>query len=140
MASLRTGRQPNDGLRSLNMYQLFVLMALSAVAPTPQTNQEIPEYIQLDSAPAPLQRSLSDVGRGETARSTVGQVGQRQTREQLAQDAGIEPMARINSRVQNRVQSRIRNRIDRYYDPQANATSPFDIAGDQARTAGRSPR
>ena len=44
---------------------------------------------------------------------------------------------RIDSRVQNRVQSRIRNRIDRYYDPQANAVSPFKVAGDQARTAGK---
>lgn len=69
-----------------------------------------------------------------------GQTGQRQTRDQVAQDAGIEPMRRIGSRIQNRAQTRIRNRIDRYYDPQANATSPFVVAGDQARTAGRRPR
>lgn len=67
-------------------------------------------------------------------------IGQRQSRELLSQDAGIEPMARINGRIQNRVQSRIRNRIDRYYDPQANAVSPFEVAGDQARTAGRPRR
>lgn len=90
--------------------------------------------------PAPIQQTLPETRQGETARSAAGQTGQRQTREQIAQDAGIEPMARINGRIQNRVQSRIRNRIDRYYDPQANAASPFMVAGDQARTAGRARR
>lgn len=89
---------------------------------------------------APLQPSLPETRQGETARSVAGQTGQRQSRELLSQDAGIEPMARINGRIQNRVQSRIRNRIDRYYDPQANAASPFEVAGDQARTAGRPRR
>ncbi len=59
--------------------------------------------------------------------------GQRQTRQQVAQETGIEPMGRISSRIQNRVQARIRNRIDRYYDPQANTTTPFLVAGDQLR-------
>ncbi len=90
--------------------------------------------------PAPIQQSLPETRQGETARSVAGQTGQRQTREILSQDAGIEPMARINGRIQNRVQSRIRNRIDRYYDPQANAASPFEVAGDQARAAGRPRR
>lgn len=71
---------------------------------------------------------------GHVADSAVGEAGQRQTRQQGIV-AGIEPMARINSRIQNRVQSRIRNRIDRYYNPQANAASPFEVAGDQARKA-----
>lgn len=72
---------------------------------------------------------------GHVAASSAGMVGQRQTKEQGV--TGIEPMARVDSRIQNRVQSRIRNRIDRYYDPQANVTSPFKVAGDRARTAGR---
>ena len=46
---------------------------------------------------------------GRIARSSAGQVGQRQTRFTAAEQAGIEPMARIANRVQNR----IRNRIDR---------------------------
>lgn len=75
---------------------------------------------------------------GEVARSAVGQVGQRQTGGESA--PSIVPTARLNGRIANRVQSRIRNRIDRYYDPQANAASPFKVAGDQARIAGRSPR
>lgn len=74
---------------------------------------------------------------GRTARSSVGQAGQRQTREAAAEQAGIKPMARIASRIQNRVQNRIRNRIDRNYDPQAGATDPFAVAEDQARTTGR---
>lgn len=68
---------------------------------------------------------------GQVARSTVGQAGQQQAREDVA--ANIEPMARISSRIQNRVQSRIRNRIDRFYDPRSNATSPFAVASEQAR-------
>jgi hypothetical protein len=122
------------------MYQLFVSMALFAASSMPQTDQNSPGYNQGGGASSSDQRSSSEVDQGETARSTVGQVGERQTPEQLGRDAGIEPMARITSRIQNRVQSRIRNRIDRYYDPQANATSPFDVAGNQARTAGRRPQ
>lgn len=93
-----------------------------------------------EQAPPVQQQTLPETRQGETARSTVGQAGQRQSREQIAQDARIEPMGRINGRIQNRVQSRIRDRIDRYYDPQANAASPFEVAGDQARTAGRPRR
>jgi len=77
---------------------------------------------------------------GETARSGAGQVGLRQSREQVEAETGIEPMGRINGRIQNRVQARIRNRIDRYYDPRANATSPFAVASEQAAALGRSRR
>jgi hypothetical protein len=72
---------------------------------------------------------------GRTADAGSGRIGQRQRREDGV--STIEPLGRIESRVANRVQSRIRNRIDRYYDPQANETSPFRVAGDQARFAGR---
>lgn len=88
----------------------------------------------------PINRPVPQIYQGETARSTAGQAGLRQTRERVAEDAGIKPMARINGRLQSRVQSRIRNRIDRYYDPQANATSPFKVASDQARVTGRPSR
>lgn len=87
---------------------------------------------------APQQQTPLDTNpTGRTARSSVGQAGQRQTREAAAEQAGIKPMARIASRIQNRVQNRIRNRIDRNYDPQAGATDPFAVAEDQARTTGR---
>lgn len=73
---------------------------------------------------------------GQTAESAAGRVGERQRADQAE---GIEPMARIQGRVANRVQSRIRNRIDRHYDPQANAASPFVVAGQaQARATRRS--
>ena len=75
---------------------------------------------------------------GRTADAGTGLIGQRQTREEAAPN--VTPLGRINSRIANRVQNRIRNRIDRYYDPSANATSPFRVAGDQARTAGTRPR
>lgn len=70
---------------------------------------------------------------GRLAETAVGELGQRQTAEQAA--ANIKPMSRINNRIPNRVQNRIRNRIDRHYDPQANTTSPFEVAADQAEDA-----
>ncbi len=76
-----------------------------------------------------------DVKNGKVASSSAGQAGQRRTKEQGV--IGIEPMARINNRVQNRVRTRINNRIDRYYDPQANTASPFEVASDKARSAGK---
>jgi hypothetical protein len=101
-------------------------------------------------APAAAQRGESDpmddrpqlpepspeVKPGQVAKSTVGQVGKRQTREDVAKV--VAPMARINSRIQNRVQSRIRNRIDRNYNPTANASSPFGIASRQVRVGRQS--
>ncbi len=105
----------------------FVLLWV-AVAP-----QDVPETMV--QAPAPVLSPL-----GQTATSSAGQVGQKQTRDDLAAETGITPVARIDARIQNRVQSRIRNRIDRYYDPQANAASPFAVAGEQLRQGGRRPR
>jgi hypothetical protein len=75
---------------------------------------------------------------GHIASSSVGEVGQRQTRQQAPDSIAVG--TRVAARIQNRVQSRIRNRIDRNYDPQSNATSPFAVAQDQARTAGRPKR
>lgn len=74
---------------------------------------------------------------GNTADTGSGEVGQRQTREAAP---NIRPLGRIDNRIDNRVQNRIRNRIDRTYDPQANATSPFEVAGEQAKAAGRPRR
>ena len=77
---------------------------------------------------------------GEVAQSAAGQAGKRQTREQVAAQIGIAAMARVNSRIQNRVQARIRNRIDQYYDPRANAATPFAVASEQANAAGQRRR
>lgn len=97
---------------------LFALSGLSALLLSP-----IPSAAQERRQQEP----------GKVAESAVGEVGQRQTREEAA--PGVEPMSRINSRIPNRVQNRIRNRIDRYYDPKANTTSPFEVAADQAENA-----
>jgi hypothetical protein len=111
-----------------------VLVLLAAAAPAQgqiisdeQEQQDIPQLPQAPVAPP-----------GRVADSTVGQVGQRQTRGQAAQ--GIAQTARIGNRISNRVQSRLRNRIDRSYDPQANAADPFAVAADRLRTTGNPRR
>lgn len=123
------------GRNAMSGVSFLLALCLTAPAGAQDRYQD-----DLQDQPAPVQQPLPETRQGGTARSAAGQAGQRQTREQIAQDAGIEPMARINGRIQNRVQSRIRNRIDRYYSPQANAASPFEVAGEQARAAGRSRR
>lgn len=116
-------------------YLSFVLLPFACPA-TAQDGSRL-DVDTVASEPLPIVRSPVT---SSPSAITIGRAGQRQSREQIAQDAGIKPMARINGRIRNRVESRIRNRIDRYYDPQANATSPFEVAGDQARTAGRPRR
>lgn len=80
-------------------------------------------------SPAGAQQGLT----GQVAGSSVGQVGQRQARSQTT--VTTEPLDRIDSRVRTRVESRIRTRIDRFYRPQGNAASSFELALDQARIA-----
>lgn len=87
---------------------------------------------------SPVAAQVRDNQNGGTARTVSGQIGVRQTRDDAP--SSIQPTGRIQSRVASRVQSRIRNRIDRYYNPRANEISPFEIAGDQVRTAGTRPR
>lgn len=92
--------------------------------------------IALLSAMTPA--SAQDAPAGRVADSAVGQAGQRQTRDQAS--TNVVSTGRINGRIQNRVQSRVRSRIERNYGSQANAASPFEIAGEQARTASRPNR
>ncbi|MBU1756417.1 MAG: hypothetical protein KJ703_05445 [Alphaproteobacteria bacterium] len=82
------------------------------------------------------QAGTQNEGLSETARTAdtgIGEVGQRQT----TRDGPVmrEPLDRIDSRINNRVENRIRNRIDRYYDPTANATSPYANADRQSRAS-----
>jgi hypothetical protein len=113
---------------------MVIVAALVFFTAMPAQAQVVPadeqEQQELQQLPPPRPTTS-----GRVAESTVGEVGQRQTREQSVK--GIKPMARIASRVQNRVQNRIRNRIDRNYDPQSNTTDPFVIAEDQVRSATR---
>lgn len=82
------------------------------------------------ASPAAAQTAKNPVG--GVADTGNGQIGQRQTSAQAG--LNIEPLGRISIRLQNRIQNRIHNRIDANYDPQANARSPFEIAGDQLKT------
>lgn len=120
------------------MMRFTCLAALLLMIAAPAMAQRTSPEAEADRPQPPAPARAPETERGEVAQSAVGQAGQRQTREDIAKDA--RPMARIDSRIQNRVHSRIRNRIDRYYDPQANAASPFEVAGEQARTAGRPRR
>jgi hypothetical protein len=108
----------------------LLLSSLCLLAATPAVGQIADRPERSPATTAPIQG-------GHVADSTVGRVGQRQTRQEAAPN--VQPLARVSGRINNRVQSRIRNRIDRNYNPQANATSPFEVAADRART-GRSPR
>lgn len=88
--------------------------------------------IGISASPAAAQGAVDHYqAGGQVARSSVGQIGQRETREKAA--AKINPSVAVPGRIQNRVQSRLRTRIDKYYDPQANRLSPFIVAGEQSR-------
>ena len=125
---------------------ILPIFVLAMIAAMPATAQEVrsdadiaaEQDLQLQPQLPPL--NLSGPRSDQAATSSAGRAGQRQTREQVSRAAGIAPMERIAARVQNRVQSRIRNRIDRYYDPQANATAPFEVAVEQLRTTARRRR
>ena len=117
---------------------LVMLLGLAAPAAAqgvplaPQTGSEEPA--QADTRQANNQNEgLVEAAR--TADTGIGEVGRRQT----ARDGPVmrEPLDRIDSRINNRVQNRIRNRIDRYYDPTANAMSPFERAERETQTGPR---
>lgn len=106
-----------------------------AVAPATQTFPINPDADRTEGR-SPDDR-MREVGR--TADTGIGEIGQRQTREEAAPN--IEPIGRIDNRVENRVQNRLRNRVDRDYDPAANSAAPFERAARSARDAGnRRPR
>lgn len=124
------------------LYLLGIVGVIGVASPvTAQIPTNRPIEDEMQQLPSPSTSTPEVVMRtGQTADTGTGQVGQRQTREQVAQAAGVEPTGRIDGRIQNRVQARIRNRIDRYYDPQANAIAPFTVAGAQLRTTARARR
>lgn len=86
----------------------------------------------------PLQRRPTETVPGQTARSAIGQVGQRQRRDDVT--SIVNPMQRLATRIQNRVQTRARNRLDRYYDARPNVSSPFIVANESARGQRQGPR
>lgn len=72
-----------------------------------------------------------------TANTGGGEVGQRQTREDVA--PSLDPLGRIDNRIENRVRSRIRNRLDRAYDQTASANSSITDADLRTRAARHAP-
>jgi hypothetical protein len=112
---------------------LFAVAATGTMCPATAQIQKSPQTIQ-STEPVDEDPTLAPPAR--TPVDPVDQFGQRQTREGIAKETGIEPLGRINNRIQNRVEARLRNRIDRNYNPQANTISPFVVAGDQARVIG----
>ena len=114
----------------------FVLSVVPLLMATPLLAQDRSQQgRQVNGTATQINPATSQPARaGSTADAGVGQIGQRQERGQAA--ATIKPLGRLDTRIANRVQNRIRNRIDRNYDPLANATSPFRVAGDQVQRAG----
>jgi hypothetical protein len=117
----------------LKRLALFAVAATGTVFPATAQIQNSPQAIQ---STEPVEEDPALTPPARTPVDPVDQFGQRQTREGIAKETGIEPLGRINNRIQNRVEARLRNRIDRNYNPQANAISPFVVAGDQARVTG----
>ena len=100
----------------------------------------MPAAAQTPPVPAPQNIVPSAPARSTATPSPAGNAGVRQSREQAARTAGIEPLARLNGRIQNRAQSRIPNRINRFYQSQVNTTSPFEVAEEQTRRPTRPRR
>ncbi len=70
--------------------------------------------------------------RGQGPMSSVGTIGQRQSRERAGES--VVATGRIAGRIQSRIQARIRNRIDRDYAPPGDTTSAVAAAQNEART------
>lgn len=129
-------------LRQARALSLAAIGASALLAASPAVAQTGQPGYSIDLSTPSQARPPDDTGprqkAGSVATSSVGTVGQRQEESQGV--ANIEPVARLDTRIANRVQSRIRNRIDRYYDPEANATSPFKVAADQAADTNQADR
>ncbi|MGC6399985.1 hypothetical protein ACNI3Q_05330 [Sphingomonas sp. FW199] len=90
----------------------LTIAAAMLLASTPLAAQLAP---QTEAPPAPV----IDTAARQAPVTDAGQIGQRQTRADIANGAGIQPMARINNRVSTRVETRFRNRLDRNYSEQS---------------------
>ncbi len=104
--------------------QISLVLLVLAIA-HPAAAQERSSAPELDAPQQPV----------ETWPAEPVVAGQRQNPGQLAREAGITPMGRVDGRIENRVQSRINNRLDRNYRPAA-PPSP----GEQVRRARDSSR
>jgi hypothetical protein len=132
--SNRTGARSTIFAALLALMPFSVSGAAKAQSIDARSQSDILAQTGAQADERPLPPPPSSPRTGQTADTAAGRVGERQRADQAD---GIEPMARINNRIANRVQSRVRNRIDRNYDPMANASSPFAIAG---QATGRTTR
>ena len=84
--------------------------------------------------PQPLQASSGqDSGlsaSARNARAATGEVGQRQSREEIQ---GVTPLARIENRLDTRVNSRLRTRLDRNYSGLQSGANDIEDANQRAR-------
>lgn len=99
---------------------------IAALAATPSASAQT-----VGSGSSTATQAPASVEPGRTARSAVGEVGQRQT---VYQTQGITPMARLSNRIENRIQLRIRNRIDRDYQADPSSVAAIATAEQQARS------
>ena len=130
-----------------NLTLAILVLVTVGVAGTPPAEAQDREQItgtsnvgaEPDEDTMPLQRSLppraTPERNGRLGNAGNGRIGQRQSRMDAA--TNVPPLERVQGRVANRVQNRLRTRIDPFYDPQANATTPFRVASEQARTRRR---
>lgn len=127
---------PIIAIRRISVALSLTLLTAPAVA---QRDPGPADQVELSADRPEVARSISPlVDSDQIAPSSAGRAGQRQTRGQDV--GGIRPMIRVESRVANRFQNRIRNRLDRYYDPRANALSPFTVAGEEVKRGNGSRR
>jgi hypothetical protein len=130
-----------------NLTLTLSLLAIVAVAGAmPAEAQEHDQTTSMGGASTeqyedtmPVQRSSPSRAapdrNGRLGNAGNGRIGQRQSRMDTA--TNVPPLERVRGRVANRVQNRLRTRIDPFYDPQANATTPFRVASEQAETRRR---
>lgn len=119
-------------LRTASAILTVLVLALVPGRALSQANED-PQQESSESA-AERRQMQTEIQAGRTGETGAGEVGQRQTDQQISPD--FEALGRISTRIENRVQNRIRSRIDRDYDPQANALSPFERASEETRTPG----
>lgn len=112
MARMMFANRMRDTARSRPIASVLgcAWLVLAAVPAAGQVGQVADPRVDGGPPPAALDTSTT-----VTPTTAAGRVGERQTRDDTAREAGIEPMARINNRIDNRIRSRLRTRLDRNY-------------------------
>lgn len=115
----------------------LLIATLALTCPASAWSQEIPAGSGASAVPKEDQdKDRETMSDSLGAKSAAAKIGARKTNAEV----GVNPLNRQESRIMNRVESRIRNRIDRYYDPLANAESPFVVANEKTLRQGSKKR